>query len=99
MIIHDPYLDFETDIRDHLDRFEGRQYYGKTYVQDLTFEEARSVYLMQRVKYNRSTENDKKYKVQTPQEVFDLFRMLNEEFPRTVNAERKIGLYIELKDW
>ena len=25
--------------------------------------------------------------------------MLNEEFPRTNNAERRIGLYIEIKDW
>ena len=25
--------------------------------------------------------------------------MLSEEYPRTLNAERRIGLYIELKDW
>ena len=29
----------------------------------------------------------------------DLIHLLNEEFPRTKNAERKIGLYIEVKDW
>jgi len=37
--------------------------------------------------------------VLTFQEVIDLIHMLNTEFPRTKNAERKIGLYIELKDW
>ena len=33
------------------------------------------------------------------QEVLDLIRMLNKEFPRVLNAERNIGLYIEIKDW
>ena len=33
------------------------------------------------------------------QEIFDLIRMLNEEFPRVTNKETKLGLSIELKDW
>ena len=35
----------------------------------------------------------------TFQEVIDLIHTLNTEFPRTKNAERKIGLYIKLNDW
>ena len=37
--------------------------------------------------------------MQTFQEVVDLIRLLNKEFPRTVNAERKVGIYVEIKDW
>jgi len=28
-----------------------------------------------------------------------MIRLLNKEFPRVNNKERKVGLYIELKDW
>lgn len=41
------------------------------------------------------------YTVQTFQEAIDLVRMLNREFPRTINSERRVGLYVEIKcdDW
>lgn len=33
------------------------------------------------------------------QDSIDLIRFLNKNYPRTKNAERNIGLYIEIKDW
>ena len=33
----------------------------------------------------------------TLQDVIDLVRTLNEEFPRVNNAERRVGLYVEIK--
>ena len=98
VILHDPYLDFCTDIWDHTDRFGDKTYWGWHFVPDFTLEELRSIHLKMRFDF-RSTFNDKKYVVQTFQEVIDLIRMLNAEFPRVLNAERKIGLYIEIKDW
>lgn len=37
----------------------------------------------------------------TLQELIDFVRTLNREFPRTNNAERRVGLYVEIKvsDW
>ena len=77
---------------DHTDRFGDRlRYWEWYYIPDFTLEELRSIYLKQRYP-DRGTYNNNKYKVQTPQEVIDLIRMLNDEFPRTNNAERRVGL-------
>ena len=98
VILHDPYLDYCTDIRDHLDRFGHKTYRGWHFVPDFTLAELRTIYLKQRFPF-RTKKNNKKFVVLTFQEVIDLIHTLNTEFPRTKNAERKIGLYIELKDW
>jgi len=97
--MHDPSLNSVTDIMDHTDRFGDRIWHvNKFYIPEFTLAELRSIFLKQRYA-SRGTGQDKKWLVQTFQEVIDLIRMLNNEFPRTKNAERKIGLYIELKDW
>lgn len=65
---------------------------------DFTYEELKSLKLKQRFE-NRSTLWNDHYTLLTFQEVIDLIRLLNKEYPRTNNAERKVGLYIELKDY
>ncbi len=97
--MHDPYLNYCTDVLNHTDRFSHkRTHWDRYYVQDFTFEEIRSIHMHQRY-LRRTTQNNKKYVMQTFQEVVDLIRLLNKEFPRTVNAERKVGIYVEIKDW
>ena len=98
VILHDAYIELTTDIQDHVDRFGHKELYHHYFVPTFTLAELRTIYLKQRYPI-RYTKNDKKYVLQTFQEVVDLIRALNSDFPRTVNAERKIGLYIEIKDW
>ena len=99
VLMHDPVLNFNTDIWDHTGRFGDRiRHLDRFYIPEFTLAELRTIFLKQRY-LKRGKRNNKKWVVQTFQEVIDLIRMLNKEFPRTKNAERKIGLYIELKDW
>lgn len=98
VILHDPYLDYCTDIWDHADRFGDKTHYGWSFVPDFTLEELQTIHLKQRFG-RRGKKNNKKYRIQKFQDSIDLIRFLNKTYPRTKNTERNIGLYIEIKDW
>ena len=52
----------------------------------------------QRYEHRSQLENGK-FEMVTLEEVIKHVRALNKDSPRTVNAETKVGLYIELKDY
>lgn len=92
-MMHDPWLEAQTDILQHKEEFKyrGRAYNdGSFFVQDFTLAEVKSL--------NMRDPYGDRYKIATMQEAIDLIRILNKEFPRTSN-KRKIGFYIEIKDW
>jgi hypothetical protein len=60
MVMHDPYLNYCTDVLDHEDRFADKIYWDRYYMPDFTLAELRTITMHQRYK-NRSTENNKKY--------------------------------------
>ena len=99
VILHDPYLDDTTNIRLHQDRFWDRSwYFGRSYVPDFTLAELKSLRLTQKYWWRPQNLNDR-YVLLTFQDVIDVVRLLNNEFPRINNRERRMGFYIELKDY
>ena len=70
---------------------------GRYYLKDFTLKEMKTFRARQR--YNcRSYVRNHHYEIQTLQEVIDVLRMLNRDFPRTINAERRVGIYVEIKN-
>jgi len=68
------------------------------YVEDFTMAELKMLKRRQRYEDRSQLENDR-YEMVDLQQVIDNVRVLNADAPRTINAERRAGLYIELKDY
>lgn len=97
---HDSYLDVTTNVAQYEDYFKDRKRVGEYhyYVNDFTMAELKTFKRRQRYPDRSQLENDK-YEMVTLEQVIENVRILNENAPRTVNSERKAGLYIELKDY
>ena len=69
-------------------------------MKDFTLKELKTLKVKQRYGFRNFSMNHR-YDIVTLQELIDLVHMLNRDFPRTNNAERRVGIYVEIKvsDW
>ena len=107
---HDPTLMDSTDVADYASLFKskmdklivisGKSYNNDYAIIDFTLAELQILKRKQRYDF-RSTYTNDKYNVVTLDEIIQQVNLLNEDFPRKVNTDTKVGLYIEIKnyDW
>ena len=78
----------------------GSVYNNNYEIIDFTLAELQILKRRQRYAYRSTLENDK-YNIMDFDSIVNFVNLLNDDFPRKINSQTKVGLYIEIKnyDW
>ena len=99
---HDPTLNDTTNIYEYGGRtaFKNKQQPNEDWlVADFSLAELKMLKRYQRYADIRSPMLNDRYDIVTLTELIENVQMINEDEPRTMNADTKVGLYIEIKEY